>query len=292
MPRRLTVFVSARSDLVTGPSKFNWGDFWVKEFLLAAFAQHGCPIKGIAPAMMNVYCWGRSPAKRIAKKGVNVAWFYSRPEQMTDSELESFHIVFCTSASYVEEARRPNLIHMPVCSHLFGTAAPVKVACPDVVFIGNARKGHGGRPIAEFLMSRTALPFSLGVWGIGHNPRNPYWRGRYHPFDRLQDLYLSSKVVVIDHYPEMAAGGFLKHQIMDVIAAGGIPLVDRVALPADPPWPTYDGTEDLLCQLREMTSDDPVKLRVWQKRIAASVEHATFVDRAGTMIEEYRKRWA
>ena len=179
MSKGLSVCVSARSDLVCGPSKFNWGDFWVKENLLAAFAMHGCQILGRPPAKLNVFCWGRSPAKRIPKQGINFAWFYSRPEQMTRGELESFDLVFCTSERYVREANRKNVIHMDVCSHLFRSSNPVIVPdCPDVVFIGNARRGHGGRPIAHALMQ--PLPFTVGVWGIGYDSGHPCWLSLIH----------------------------------------------------------------------------------------------------------------
>ena len=291
MAKKPSVWVYSRSDHIKGSSRFNWGDFWVKECLQAALAMNGCHVQGNSPADLNVFCWGRAPGKRIPKQGINVAWFYSRPEQMTDAELDRYDLVFCTSASYVKEVEaRHRIIHLPVCSHLFGTADPQPVDCPDVVFIGNARNGHGGRPIARYLSGLPSLPFSFGIWGVGWRDTNPYWRGRYYPFDRLQDLYATAKVVLIDHYPQMAEGGFLKHQVLDVVAAGGLTVVDNVQLPTSSPWPVYDNPDGLLDLLKSITGEPPAKLMAWRKRIAASVEPATFVDRAGTMIEEYRKR--
>lgn len=291
MPRRPSVYIYTRADHIRGPSKLNWGDYWVKAKLTEAFAMLGHPIRSGPPAAINLFGWGRSPARSLPKRGKNVAWFYSRPEQMTEAELGRYDLVFCTSASYTEAMQdRFRIVHVPVCSYLFGRADPQKIDCPDVVYIGNARRGRGGRPVADFLSGHEELPFSFGIWGVGWSSKNKYWVKRYHPFDRLQDLYASAKVVLVDHYPQMAEGGFLKHQVLDVVAAGGLPLVDRVNLPEkEILWPTYTSQEDALALLTSLTSSDPA-VEARRRKVIRAVKPATFIDRAVEMMDEIERR--
>lgn len=272
---------------IDGPTKFNWGDYWVKDKLAEAFAFLRHKVVSRPPAQIHLFCWGRTPAKPIPNCGKRIAWFYSRPEEMTLAELRRYDLVFCTSESYTEEMKgKVPIVHLPVCSHLFGRANPETVDCPDVIFIGNARRGKGGRPIAKFLSAQKDLPFSFGIWGIGWEG-NPYWQGRYHPFDRLQDLYHSSKAVLIDHRPEMADRGFLKHQVMDVIAAGGLPVVDRVDLPVvNRLWPEYRSGKDALDLLASIADSDPAVVDTVRKTIQKAVVPATFIDRALEMMNE------
>ena len=278
---------------IDGPSKFNWGDYWVQDKLTEAFAFLQHEVVTQPPAPIHLFCWGRRPVKPIPNCGKRIAWFYSRPEQMTLAELRRYDLVFCTSESYTEEMKdKAPIVHLPVCSHLFGRADPVTIDCPDVVFIGNARKNKGGRPIAKFLSAQKTLPFSFGIWGVGWEG-NPYWQGRYHPFDRLQDLYYSSKAVLIDHYPEMAAQGFLKHQVLDVIAAGGLPVVDRVDIAVgDRIWPEYHSHEECLDLLASFTDSDPAVEARRRKVIQQAVIPATFIDRALEMMNEIDRRAA
>ena len=309
-----------RSSHEPGPAQAFWGDHWVRTLIGHAFENLGHTlVDNPYRSDLNFYCWGKAPAKRAVPPGrLNVAWFYSHPELMRGSELAKYAVVFCTSGTWLESERFVRLWdgqviakHVPPCSHLFGTADPVLIApsddrmvqgknfvdgcssvldgeCPDVVFIGNARPSRGGRPVVEFLLAQEDLPFTFGVWGRDWGRAGRRWIARYRDFYRLQDLYYSAKVVLIDHQPDMAAWGFLKHQVLDVIAAGGLPLVDVVNLSIlhdiEPVWPVYGDPKHALEQLEFLTGQTPEHLAGLRKQIRAATPERTFLDVARTMI--------
>jgi len=41
--------------------------------------------------------------------------------------------------------------------------------------------------------------------------------------------YASARVVLNDHWPDMAAGGFVSNRVFDVLASGGVVVTDEVA---------------------------------------------------------------
>ena len=161
--------------------------------------------------------------------------------------------------------------------------------CPDVVFIGNARPGRGGRPVVEFLLAQEELPFTFGIWGRDWDHAGDRWIAKYRDFYRLQDLYFSAKAVLIDHQEPMAQRGFLKHQVLDVIAAGGLPVVDYVRLPAGgrlgTHWPTYLSSSDALIVLEGITSTPAEKRELERQHIRKLVPELTFANAARTVIE-------
>ncbi len=46
---------------------------------------------------------------------------------------------------------------------------------------------------------------------------------------RVAAAYASARVVLNDHWPDMAAGGFVSNRVFDVLAAGGVVVTDPVA---------------------------------------------------------------
>lgn len=309
-----------RSSHEPGPSQPFWGDHWVRVLMGHAFEELGHRlVDNPYRSDLNFYCWGKAPAKRAVPPGkLNVAWFYSHPELMTLSELRKYSIVFCTSATWIEQEANGQIRdaeavvkYLPPCSHLFGTADPVLIRpstdrmiqgknfvnqtttqidaeCPDVVFIGNARPSRGGRPVADYLLDRRDLAFSFGVWGRNWNRAGDRWIAKYHDFWRLQDLYHSAKVVLIDHQTPMAIRGFLKHQVLDVIAAGGLPLVDPVKLSDDGAiqthWPTYFSPADARIQLAHLTSLTEADRKRICEKMRAQVPPLTFLGAAKRVI--------
>lgn len=317
----MRIYLYSRAQHEKAQSQLFWGDYWVREELAQALGELGHTISSTPyQSDLNIFCWGKAPARNAVPKGRrNVAWFYSHPDLMSTRELRRYEIVFCSSALWIEEETL-GLIHkadatvrfLSPCSRLFGTANPVLIAptgdrtiigrnfvagsdriegeCPDVVFVGNARPSRGGRPVVQFLLDQKELPFTFGLWGRNWERAGKHWVAEYRPFDRLQDIYYSSKVVLVDHHPDMARRGFLKHQVLDVIAAGGLPLVDGVSFVGGheseygAPWPVYRTREEMLALLETLTKMDESERAEMRRQICDNIGHITFVDVAETIL--------
>jgi len=301
MPR---VQLACRADWTKPISRLNWGDWWVKRKLADAFSYYGWSVSESGKtADVIMHLWGKKPREHLRKSAVSVVWLYSYPDQMSLIQLCKYQIVLTTS--YLEwqkyQNKHPCCIYMPPCSHLWDeakphdlllpssknlTGAPLPSRIPDVVFIGNMRKG--GRPIAQFINQQEGLPFTFGIWGTGWRANSKNWIAKYHPYDRLQDLYYSSKAVLVDHLDCMAQAGFLKHQIPDIVASGGIPVVDHIA-GINAPWPVYRTPKEALAILIEITQGAKAIRETRQKNIHASMKSVTYRDTVRKIISEVER---
>jgi GT2 family glycosyltransferase len=162
---------------------------------------------------------------------VNVLWVISRPELVRAEELLRYDLVFAASPVWAQ--RMEQLTRRPVHVLLQATD-PVKFHATDgedspdgdIVFVGGARDPIGRQVVAD--VRSAAGP--VKVWG-------PYWDSYVEPGEIVADfvsndevvaVYRSARLVLNDHFPDMADWGFVNNRVFDAVASGARVLSDHV----------------------------------------------------------------
>ncbi|NUU28031.1 glycosyltransferase family 1 protein [Curtobacterium albidum] len=174
---------------------------------------------------------------------VNLLWVISHPDDVEDTELRSFDGVFAAGPTWAAAAAAR--AGVPVRTLLQATdpsvfrpteprpsSSPPSADAGRVVFVGSTR--GVSRPIVA---RAAALGTDLTVHGPGWDALLPARMLGEPSLDRaaVAATYSSARVVLNDHWPDMALGGFVSNRVFDVLAAGGVVVTDPVA-----------GLEDLL----------------------------------------------
>ncbi|ROP64328.1 glycosyltransferase [Curtobacterium sp. PhB115] len=164
---------------------------------------------------------------------VNLLWVISHPDDVTDTELRSFDVAFAAGPVWADAAAARSGV--PVRTLLQATdpavfrPASLDPGAPDaghVVFVGSTR--GAARPVVT---DAVALGADLRVHGPG-------WRGVVPDAAlgapslsraEVARSYASARVVLNDHWADMAAGGFVSNRVFDVLASGGVVVTDEVA---------------------------------------------------------------
>ncbi|WP_182065856.1 glycosyltransferase [Curtobacterium sp. ME12] len=164
---------------------------------------------------------------------VNLLWVISHPDDVTDTELRSFDAAF--AAGPVWAAAAAARAGVPVRTLLQATDPSVfhpgarSATSPDadrVVFVGSTR--GAARPVVS---DAVALRADLRVYGPGWGALVPAESLGEASLSRAEvaTAYASARVVLNDHWPDMAAGGFVSNRVFDVLASGGVVVTDPVA---------------------------------------------------------------
>lgn len=164
---------------------------------------------------------------------VNLLWVISHPDDVSDTELRSFDAAF--AAGPVWGATAAARSGVPVRTLLQATDPSVfhpgsrSVTSPDadrVVFVGSTR--GAARPVVA---DAVALGADLRVHGPGWEALVPAESLGEASLTRAEvaTAYASARVVLNDHWPDMAAGGFVSNRVFDVLASGGVVVTDEVA---------------------------------------------------------------
>jgi len=221
---------AVKSPHPAGPRGRSWGDWHFARALAAALERLGHDA-----AVDPVDSWNRSTAGlddvtvtlrglhryRPDHRRVNLLWIISHPELVGDTELAEFDAVFAASRPW---AARRSALGKAVTPLLQCTDA--QVFTPDagrpgtgypLLFVGNSRSTR--RPLVD---AAIATGRELAIIGSGWHGRVPdsVIRASYADNAALPALYRSAGVVLNDHWPHMAADGFLSNRLFDLTAAG------------------------------------------------------------------------
>ena len=162
----------------------------------------------------------------------NILWAISRPDLITRDELLGFDVVFGASRIWCEYVRS----EWGIEAHYLPQAtnprrfrpAPAAAEKPlyDLTFVGGPRKPIGRKIVADCV----ELGQNVSVWG-------PRWE-QFIPADMvvadfidnddLSDVYNSSKIVLNDHFEDMARWGFANNRLYDAVASGARVISDDV----------------------------------------------------------------
>jgi len=218
----------------------------------------------------------------------SLLWVISHPDQVTGDEIAPYDRVFAASARWAAETsartgRRIEPLLQATDPARFHPGEPVDDLASDVLFVGSTRGEF--RPLVREAVSAGAdLAVYGGGWADHIDPR--FVRGPFLPNDTLSAAYRSARIVLNDHWADMAESGFISNRLFDAVASGARVVSDPVA-----------GLDELFGDsVVQVGSDtdmaaalDPA--RVWPtdaerhaRALAVGAEHS-FAHRARTLLE-------
>lgn len=220
---------------------------------------------------------------------INILWVISHPERVTAAELARFDLRYAAGPAWAATASRTSGVRV---APLLQATAPARFSPTgprsdglDVVFVGKTRDTV--RPIVRDAL---AAGLDLAVWGEGWAGTLPatVFRGAFLDNALLPEVYRSARVVLNDHWPAMAAGGFISNRIFDATAAGSFVITDPVPgleQAVGGAAAVYHDVEDL----RRLASraPDPEGTRIARGE-AIGAEHS-FQRRAERLLEDVRR---
>lgn len=166
---------------------------------------------------------------------VNLLWVISHPDDVSDTELRSFDRVFAAGPAWAAAASAR--AGVPVSPLLQATDPavfrPGPAHGPDagrVVFVGSTRG-----VVRPLVADAVAIGADLRVHGPGWDGLVPAGSLGEPSLTRSEvaTTYASARVVLNDHWDDMAASGFVSNRVFDVLAAGGVVVTDPVEGIAD-----------------------------------------------------------
>jgi GT2 family glycosyltransferase len=220
----------------------------------------------------------------------NAIWVISRPDLVTREELAEFDLVFVASEPWCRRVREEwgiDAVFLPQATNpaRFNPWRAVEArSAHDLVFVGGPRRPVGRKVVADCMAA------GFGVQVVG-----PRWQeyvpeqailADFIPNDHVGPLYATSRIVLNDHFDDMAAAGFVNNRLYDAVASGARVLSDDVPGIAEifgGAVQTYRDTEDLARILGDpaaFPSDD--EMRALSEHVRS--EH-TFDRRAGVLLE-------
>lgn len=164
---------------------------------------------------------------------VNLLWVISHPDDVSDTELRSFDRAFAAGPTWAAAASARSGVDVepllqatdPAVFHP-GVRSTSSADADRVVFVGSTR--GAARPVVS---DAVALGADLRVHGPGWGALVPAESLGEPSLSRAEvaTAYASARVVLNDHWPDMAAGGFVSNRVFDVLASGGVVVTDEVA---------------------------------------------------------------
>ena len=256
----------------------------------------------------------------VHPSAVNVLWVISHPDLVSPAELARYDLRFAAGpvwASRVSEqsglpvvpllqATDPARFHPRPVEHadagLDSAVAGLDSADAgldsadagldtadvglDTVFVGKTRAVF--RPVVRDAVDAGV---DLAVWGEGWEGLLPdgVHRGVFVPNDALPTLYRSARVVLNDHWDDMARDGFLSNRLFDAAASGALVVTDPVP-GVDALFHgavrTYDSVDTLAALVRAGESATVADRAARGARIG---EEHSFVRRAETLLDAVRR---
>ena len=308
--RRADQFVAAAEEVVTrpkvalriGPPNRMIADQWGDTHFARAFAR-SLHRNGFATDITVLPEWD-DPARQDADivvhlRGLtpyspqpahlNVLWIISHPDEVSAVECERFDLVLVASEPFARLLR--DKIDVPVEVLLQATDPDLFRPSPDpelaseLLFVGNSRRQR--RPAVAWAVER-GLPLTLYGADWEDIVGADRVAGTYVPNHDLPALYSSASIVLNDHWPDMAAHGFISNRIFDALASGALVISDPVeGLDAllGATVPTFTDAEDLDSLVRRLLDDPGERAQRVQQGMEYVREHHTFDARAARFTE-------
>jgi O-antigen biosynthesis protein len=206
---------------------------------------------------------------------LNLIWLISHPDRVDDLELNEYDHVFAASIPYADELGRR--LVAPV-TPLLQCTDPTRfhpypsgygsVPASEVLFVGNSRLKY--RPIVRAAIE-SGIPVDIyGTRWEGLVPSERI-RGMNIPNEQVAGYYASAGVLLNDHWPDMAAKGFLSNRLFDAIACGARVVSDHCATIDD----VFGGAVVVHRQ------DQPLQEAI---AVAKTAEHENMLERASQLV--------
>lgn len=268
-PRSLRPTAGLRWGIKIASTPGRYGDVWGDTFLAESLAHalmerghhatvyrrglHEAPGSDLDDVALGIR--GLVPVSPRRGK-VNLLWIISHPEDVTAEEVEGFDIVYAASPTWAAGATRA--LHREIRPLLQATDTnfapsldtPLGSGNP-ALFVGSAR-GRDRRIVRDAM--EAGVPVAVvGPGWRGKVPRSAHL-GRNVDNRQLQTTYRRFGLVLADHWPDMAAHGFVANRLFDAVAAGALVISDHVA-GVDDLFAGAVQTYDSAAELRDLVND-------------------------------------
>lgn len=281
-----------------GDRGLQWGDFYFADALKRAFESHGHHARldlrqdWYDPRTLSddvaIVLRGRKKYKpRFAQ--INLLWLISHPDDVHQSELETFDHVFVASESYAEVlARQASVPVSPLlqCSDpdsFYPAPCQNEHAKHDILFVGNSR-GKMRQVVADALSKN--LPVS--IFGTGWEKLLPPGciAGSFIPNHLLHEYYAGAKIVLNDQWPDMEREGFVSNRVFDIALSGGFVIsrdFRRSGIGGE--LVTYRDADDLDRLCRKWLEADVERREVAEHLRQVVLASHTFTHRAAALLK-------
>jgi len=220
-----------------GEAGEQWGDTWFARDLVRALRWQGQQAKVVARGGAesqardadDVVLVLRGLRKVTPRPGPAtwMLWVISHPELVNADEAAAFDLVFAASNhwSRAGEVGAIPLLQATNPERFSPAAGPPDTGEP-ILFVGSTRGEY--RPIVRDAIASGA---ELAIYGVGWDAYLPAdrIRGDFLPNEQLPAAYASAGIVLNDHWPDMAAEGFLSNRLFDAAATGARIVSDPAA---------------------------------------------------------------
>lgn len=218
-----------------GAEAARWGDTWFAHDLASALRRLGEQVRVVGRRGANAPARDEDDVvvvlrglRRVQPRRTGnrwLLWVISHPDLVQAQEPAEFDAVFAASAHWpgpgqaqavpLLQATNPDRFHP-------GVGAPDRGE--QILFVGSTRGGP--RPIVADLLSVGLRPAIYGLgWDGLVDPS--LLRGDFLANEQLPAAYASAGMVLNDHWPDMAAHGFLSNRLFDAVASGARVISDR-----------------------------------------------------------------
>lgn len=211
-----------------GEAGEQWGDTWFARDLVDALRRAGEHAQVIRRGRVDDVARTREDIVLVLRglKAVEptggpalwMQWVISHPDLVTADEARAFDAVFAASAHW----QMPTTWGIEVTPllqatnpHRFSPTAGVPDTGERVLFAGSTRGQF--RPIVRDAIAAGA---PISIWGVGWDGLVDVsaLRGDFLPNSDLPAAYASASIVLNDHWPDMAAQGFVSNRLFDAVA--------------------------------------------------------------------------
>ena len=219
----------------------------------------------------------------------NIMWNISHPDLVSVEEYNEFDYVFVASDIWADELKTK--VKVPVES-LIQCADP-ELFYPevseeykhDILFVGNSRKVF--RKIVKDLLP-TDKDFGLygGLWDQFIDKK--YIKGRHIKNTELHKAYSSCKILLNDHWEDMAEKGFISNRLFDGFAAGAFIISDEIKGAEElfgNALVTYSGADELHELIDYYLVNDLERVKKAEKGRKIVLADHTFEKRAERILE-------
>ena len=211
-----------------GAAGEQWGDTWFARDLVRALQSQGQQAKVVARGAAESQARDSDDVVLVLRglRGVTpragsttwMLWVISHPELVDSQEAATYDLVFAASSHW---SRAEEFGAIPLLQatnpERFSPAAGRPDTGDPILFVGSTRGEY--RPIVR---DAVASGVDLAIYGVGWEAFLPpeRIRGEFLQNEQLPAAYASAGVVLNDHWPDMAAEGFLSNRLFDAAACG------------------------------------------------------------------------
>lgn len=230
-----------KSAALPGPVGDLWGDTFFSEDLAAALRRLGQEVvidrrdshqRAASEHLDDVVLALRGLTRIDAQPGAtSILWIISHPEVVTDVELNrGFDLVYAASTPWAELAtersgREVRPLLQATDPSRFHPGEQVPELAAHALFVGRTRKIF--RPVVRDAIAAGA---DLTIYGDGWGEfiDTSYVRAEHLDNRDLPAAYRSARIVLNDHWSDMAELGFLSNRLFDAAASGALVVTDPV----------------------------------------------------------------